>query len=131
MLSLNYNYLTYAGVSRFADLISGISPKEEGVKVNSLYTTVKSMFGVSNIILNVAQERNVYKFNIMDQATKKYLIGYIVYIPDERRIDIWDSSNPGMPLIQFQGKKIVHQGYSELMQCIKLDTLFVRLLNIL
>ena len=102
--------------------------KEMG-KVKSLYQTIRLIFGISSdrVKIYVAEGKRYYQFDIHDQNIEKHLLGRIYYLPEERRLDIYDSGNLAIPLIQAVGKNIVFKNYSVFLDHLGFDKLFARL----
>ena len=129
MLSINYNNLEFADVSKATDLFNEPSLKDSA-KIRSMYGAVRSIFGLSqNVHIQVAKEAAVYKYVVI--SNKKVVLGWIIYIPGVRQLDIYDALNPGLPYVQYKGKSIVHQGFSNFLGGLGIEKLFSRLVDVI
>lgn len=128
MLRLSYQGLPFAEVKNVTGFFKDETHKN-ALKVKSIYDNIKILFGLNTLTMLIAEGVDVYKYVIRSQDHRKTPLGEIIYIPDERRLDIWDG---GMyPLVQFKGKVIAHKGYTALLDMAKLDRLFEKLTNLL
>ena len=131
MLSTYYNRLNFALVQDQVDLYKQRLP--EMPKVKSLVDNSKLLFSLPSdrVELFVAEGERVYKINLLMPDINKYLFGWIIYIPDNRQLDIYTSDNPTIPLIQYKGKKVAFKNYSTILDKAGLDKLFEKLYNVL
>ena len=131
MLSTRYNYLNFATVQDLADLYKQGLP--EMPKVKSLVDNAKSLFTLpsSRVVLLVAEGERVYKINLLMPDVNKALFGWLVYVPENRQLDIYTIDNSTVPLIQFKGKKVAFKNYETVLDRAGLDKLFEKLYNIL
>lgn len=131
MLSTGYQYYNFAEVTNFADFYKTNLP--EMPKVKSLIEGIKLLFSIPGncIRVYVAEGERVYKFTLLESNISKIPIGYFVYIPLGRRLDVYTMENPGMPLIQWQGKKVIHFMYSSFYDKLGFSGLFTKLVNII
>ena len=122
---------------QFAKVASKTSFFKENLKesrqVKELYQTSKLLLGLSadRVEINVGQDQRFYRFDFMNQDASKSIIGWMFYIPDQRRLDIYSSTDPNLPLIQAVGKKVVFKNYSIFLDRLGFDNLFKRLFSIL
>lgn len=131
MLSTRYNYLSFATVQDQADLYKQGLP--EMPKVKALVDNAKSLFTLpsNRVVLLVAEGERVYKINLLMPDVNRALFGWIVYVPENRQLDIYTVDNPDIPLIQFRGKKVAFKNYETVLDRSGLDKLFEKLYNIL
>lgn len=131
MLSTRYNYLSFATVQDQADLYKQGLP--EMPKVKALVDNAKSLFTLpsNRVVLLVAEGERVYKINLLMPDVNRALFGWIVYVPENRQLDIYSVDNSAVPLIQFRGKKVAFKNYSTVLDRSGLDKLFEKLYNIL
>jgi hypothetical protein len=73
------------------------------------------------IVLEVAQGERFYRINFQSNDVNKTVFGYLVYLPEMKRVDIYDQS--GL-LLQYQNKKIVFENCSYLLSRAKVSELF-------
>ena len=126
MLNVDYNKLVFAEVKN----VTGFFKEEAGanaMKVKSLYDSIKLTFGLNSLVMMVAQEADVYKYVILGQDVRKTVLGSIVYIPKDKRLDIW---LPGdiLPMLQFKGRSVVFKNYAALLDKLGLDRMFDKLI---
>lgn len=80
--------------------------------------------------MEIAEGENIYRYNILSSDYKKQIIGYLIYIPKQRRLDIWTYGEV-TPIIQYKGKTIAFKNYSTFLDKIGLDKLFDRFSGII
>jgi len=73
------------------------------------------------ILLEVAQGERIYKINFQSNDVNKSVFGYLIYIPEMKRIDIYDQT--GL-LLQYQNKKVIFENCSYLLSRAKVSDLF-------
>lgn len=124
---IGYINMRFAAVEKPAELFRDMANDKGITKVRSVLNTIRSIFGLNSVMMQVSQENGVYRFAIMSgQSGKKYQIGDIYYIPGENRLDIWNPGSP-TPAMQFVGKKLVYKNVPELFDKAGLCKLFERL----
>lgn len=129
MLSINYNNLEFADVNKATDLFNEPNLKDSA-KIRSMYGAVRGIFGLSqNVYIQVAKEAAVYKYVVI--SNKKVVLGWIIYIPGVRQLDIYDALNPGLPYVQYKGKNIAYQGFSNFLGGLGIEKLFSRLVDVI
>lgn len=128
-----YNHLPFAKVQNLASFYKDSSSLPEIPKLRALIENAKLLFSLpsSRIILECAEGERVYRITLLTTDVKKQIFGFIIYIPDNRQLDIYDVSDQSIPLLQFKSKKAVFRNYSHLLYKAGLDTLFLKLSNVL
>lgn len=123
MLSLNYNNLQYSVVVKNTDLFKEKLP--EIPKIKSIVDALRLLFNIpqDRIKIQVAEGERIYKIILQMSNVHKSIIGWFVYIPEQRRLDLYDASNPEIPYIQWSNRKTVFKNYSVLLDLLKLDKL--------
>lgn len=131
MLDINYNNLTYALVVDKADFYKKNLPEIR--KIKSIEDSIKLMLNIPGNRVNifVSQEQRVYKIAMLTPDIHKAVMGHFVYLPLQKRIDLYTSENLLIPLIQWKEKKVIFKNYSILMDRLGFDKLFSRVINIL
>jgi hypothetical protein len=131
MLPINYNGLNFALVKDKANFLKETS-KEVRV-VGNLYYASKISLGVpaDRVNLYAAEGSRIYKIEYLSPNPNKELIGYAIYIPSERRLDIYNAPDTRTPLLQVAGKKVMFKNYSQFLDRLGLDNLFKPLINLL
>lgn len=131
MLSVNYNQVQFSNVIDYNDFYKTKLP--EIIKIRSLVDNTKLLFNLpgDRVILQVGQGERIYKLLLLSPDIKKNIIGWIIYLPLESRLDIFLPDNPDIPLLQWKNKQAVHKNYATLLDRAGLDKLFSRLVNII
>lgn len=83
------------------------------------------MFKATQVQLSIAKTSSIYKIDALDKGS---LVTTIYYIPEQRRLDVWELGSQ-LPIIQFVGKKIVGTSYSSIFQRVGVESLFMRLVS--
>ena len=128
-----YNHISFAKVQNLAGFYKDSSNLPETTKLRSLIENAKLLFSLpsSRVILGCAEGERIYKITLLTADVSKQVFGFMIYIPDNRQLDIYDVSDQYTPLIQFKSKKAVFKNYSNLLDKAGLDTLFIKLSNVL
>lgn len=131
MLSTSYNYMNFAKVSDLGDLFKSNLP--EMTKVKGLLDNSKMLFDLptSRVDLMVSEGDRVYKIMLLTPDVNKYPFGWIIYLPLQKRLDIYSADSPSMPIIQWKGKKVAFKNYSTILDRAGLDKIFDKLVNII
>ena len=132
MLPTYYNALAFAGVTDLGDFYKTKLPEMD--KVKALMNNAKLLFNLpqNKILLQVSQEERIYKYILLSPDVHEFVLGFFVYIPQERRLDLYDGSDGGvLPIIQWKGKKAVWKNYSTLLDMVSFPQLFSRLVNVI
>lgn len=129
MLNINYNQLNFALVTNLNDFFKTKLP--EMTQVRSIYDNSKILFNVpgNNIRVMCAEGERIYKFIILSLGVQKIPIGWFVYIPAQKRIDLYTPDSPLIPMIQWKNKKPVFKNYSAFLDRVGFDRLFDKLIN--
>ena len=132
LLDITYNNLSFSNIVNTADFFKS-GPSSEMISVKTLYNNIKILFGLNSerVIISLSEANRVYKFTLSLPNDIKKIFGFIVYIPSQRRIDIYTSENVQVPLIQYKGKKIMYKSYPYLLDKAGLDKLFTKLITVL
>lgn len=131
-MELNYDYLTY-GFMEISDLQDFYKTNlPEIPKLRTLIGGCSRLFKVHsrNISVAISKTENsnkVYRLGIYSQD-KTTVLGLIYYIPEEGRIDVYDS-NPRIPLVCWKNKRCVWKNFSELLQRLGLEKIFQPLIT--
>lgn len=130
MLNLSYQTKAFSLVAKPVDLFKELGSSSESIKVKLIYDTAKSIFGTNSVLIEISEGDNIYRYNILSSDYKKQPLGYFVYIPKERRLDVWITGEM-LPLLQYKGKTIVFKNFSGFLDKIGLNKLFDRFSGIL
>lgn len=100
------------------------------MKIKSLHDNIKLLFGLNTIQFQVAEGEEVYKFTITTQDSRKIPLGWIVYYPTERILEIFDASSPEV-MFRFRGKQVLVENVSPMLSKANVKDLFKRLTNVI
>lgn len=131
MLDISYNNLVqFSRVTDYNDFYRTKLP--EMVKIRSLFDNLKLLFNIpgDRILIDVGEGERIYKFTILSKDIKKFVVGWVVYLPLQGRLDLYTSDNP-MPLIQWKNKQVIFKNYSMLLDMAGFDTLFRKIVNVI
>jgi hypothetical protein len=130
MISLRYLGLPTQPVKDKNDFFkSGVT----GVSaVRGLCSTARRLFVVpdSCIFLSVVGDGDGFMIEVVTADVNKRLLGKIYYLPGEKRLDVYDAADTGIPLVAWQNKKVAYRNFSELLQKVNMENLFLPLLNV-
>ncbi len=131
MLPIGYQSFSFAQVTNLANFYKGGQP--EIPKLKLIVENIKLLFKLSGtcVLVEVAEGERVYKVKMILPGVGKTSLGYFVYLPEERRLDVYSAENPGIPLLQWKQKRVVYSGCSSLLDRIGISSLFGNLVNIL
>ena len=132
MLPVDYNSLIFADVTDLADFYKTKLPEID--KIKSVMGACKLLFNLpqGNILLQVSQEARVYKYLFLSPDVHKTILGVLVYLPTERRLDFYDGSDGGvLPTLQWKGRKVVWKNYPAILDRAGFPKLFDRLINVI
>lgn len=95
-----------------------------------LYNNIKLIWGLenNNLDLSVSESQEVYRFSMMYKRT---IFGFVIYIPKQKRIDLYTSENVNLPLIQWKNKKVVFAALPLVITKAGLEKLLDRLVQVL
>lgn len=129
MLNLNYLTISFAEVPDMNSFYRERLP--EIPKIRSFINTLRLMFSLppSRIQLLVGQGSRVYKIIMKD--TKKNSFGWFILIPTENRVDLFDYSNPEIPIIQWKNKKAVTKNYDQVLINAGIEKVFDRIIGLI
>jgi len=129
MLSLYYQGLEFADVTDLNDFYRETLPEVQ--KVKSLISTARLVYSLppNRVLLQLGQGDRVYKILLLDN--KKRFFGWFVYMPLQKRLDLFSIDMPDVPLIQWQNRKTVTMNYNQLFVLSKIDKVFDRFTSIL
>lgn len=132
LLDITYNNLSFSNIVNTTDFFKS-GPSSEMISVKTLYNNIKILFGLNSerVIISLSEANRVYKFTLLMPNDIKNVFGFIIYIPSQRRLDIYSSENVQVPLIQYKGKKIMYKSYPYLIDKVGLDKLFSKLITVL
>lgn len=117
----------------FADIknVTGFFKEESGgkwvMKIKSLYENIKILFNLNTLNVQVAEGQEVYKFIITTQDTKRIPIGFIVYYPPQKILEVYDDQL----LFRFKGKQAIVKNLNPILLSAGAEGLFKRLTNLL
>lgn len=105
---------------------------KEATTLRNLCSVCRRMFVVpdTGIKLSVVGESGIYRIDIYDGNIRKSIIGRIYYIPNNRRLDVYDD-NGEIPLVAWKSKKCIWKNYSTLLQKVNLENLFLPLVSLI
>ena len=129
MLDLNYLKTSFADIT---DLNSFYRERLlEVPKIRSFINTLRLMYSLppSRIRLQVGQGSRVYKVIMMDN--KKSVFGWFILMPLENRVDLFDYSNPEIPVIQWKNKKAVTKNYDKVLINAGIEKVFDRIIGLI
>lgn len=131
LLETSYNSAMFSQVTDLSDFFSTNLPEMKILKAiyNAIKLTFKTVEG--RIIMQCAEGSRIYKLTILTNDVHRYPIGWLVYIPLQKRLDLYMQDSPHLPLIQWKNKKPVFKNYSELLDKAGLDKIFANIVNIL
>ena len=111
MLPLVYNGVNFAIVQDRADFLKETS-KEVRI-VGNLFYAAKISLGVpvDRINIYVAEGSRMYKLEFLSPNPTKELIGQAIFIPGDRRLDIFNAPDMQVPLMQVVAKKVLFKNY--------------------
>lgn len=126
----SYISLPFADVKDLADFYKTRLP--EVPQVRGIFNNLKLILSLpgDRIILSVSEGDRIYKYTILAPGVKKQVLGWLVYIPGAKRLDLFISETPESPILQWKNRKVVFKNYSLLFDRLGLDKLFDRVVNV-
>ena len=127
MLDVSYLSNTFALVENLNDFYMTSDKLPEVIKVHGILDAARILYKLPprRIKLYVAEGIRVYKIEMYSpQGVSKLPIGWFIYLPSEKRLDLYDGSNPDTPAIQWKNKKPVWMSCSPLYQYAQVEKLF-------
>lgn len=128
---ITYNMLEFADIKNPTDFFKTGDPKEM-IPLRTLYNNTRLLWGLGadQILLSVAQGQVVYKLTLF-MKNKRNIFGCLVYIPGQRRLDLYTSESPLIPLIQWKKQKVVNKTYPLILELAGIEKMFSRLVSVL
>lgn len=128
-----YNHLVFARVKDLANFYKDNASLPETPKLRGLIDNSKLLFSLpsNRVALEVVEGERIYRISLMSPDVNRLVFGWLVYIPQNRQLEIYTPDDPNIPLIQFKSKKAVFKNYSTLLDRAGLDTIFSKLYNVL
>ena len=131
MEPINYLGMKYAKVSDKVDFFKSQLPEMRQVK--NLYEAIKLLFNLASDKVEIEIVEGglrVYRYTLFNPiAAQKNVLGWVVYIPYQSRLDIYTVNDFNIPLIQFRNKKPIWKNYSIFLDRAGLDKIFNKLIN--
>ena len=128
---ITYNRLDFANIKDPTNFFK-TGDQKTMVPLRTLYNNTRLLWnlGSDQIILSIAQGQNIYKLTLLTK-NKRSMFGCLLYIPELKRLDLYTSESPEVPIIQWKGQKVVHKTFPLLLDLIGLDKMFSRLITVL
>lgn len=123
--------MEFAEIKNITGFFKDEYSKKWTMKIKSMYDNIKILFKLNTLPFQVATNAEIYKYTITTQDYKKLPLGWVVYYPEERILEVFDISNPDRVLIRFKGKQVLMSNLSPMLEKAGVDTLFKRLTNVL
>ena len=120
-----YNSLSYSIVTDLTGFYKEQTPEVN--KIRAIIEAVKMLLRIPGnaIKLQIAEGQRIYKIIFYKSNLDKFPLGWFVYIPEQNRIDLYDTIlSTELPYIQWKNKKPVFKNYAGLLDLIKVDRLF-------
>ena len=131
MESLFYNSLNFSLVTDLAEFYR--SKLAEISRIRSMVDSAKILLHLpsSTIKVYVAEGMRVYKIELYKTTLDKVPFCWIVYMPQQKRLDLYDLEKSSQaPLIQWKNKKPVFKNYTSLFDLLSIDKLFGRIITV-
>lgn len=132
MLSVNYLYTT--NFSIVADTNSFFREKlEEIQKIKLFINSVKVLASLptENVVLWVAEGERIYKVELIQPGLRKISMGWFIYLPLKKRVDLYLAESPSVPTLQWKNKKLEYSSLPLLVERLGVNNTFNKLINIL
>lgn len=128
-MDLSFDYLSYGYmvVSNKQDFFK--TNLVEISKLKVLLNSCSTLFKIPQKDISIAiskTDSKVYRLGIEDK--KLGIIGLLYYIPEERRLDVYDS-DPRVPLFSWKNKKCIWKNCSNLLGKLNIEKLFQSLIS--
>ena len=127
MLDTSYLQYPFALVENLNDFYMTSDKLPEVIKVHGILDATRILYKLPprRIKLYVAEGARIYKIEMYTpQGTSKIPIGWFIYLPTEKRIDLYDGMTPNVPAIQWKNKKPVWMSCSLIYQYAQIEKLF-------
>ncbi len=131
MENTSYNGMSFASVSNLADFCKTKLP--EMPRVRAIFDNLKVLFAVPSdrVILEVVEGERIYKYTVLTPDIQKSTIGWFVFIPENKQLDVYVPDDPYTPLAQWKSKKLVFSNYPIMYTKIGFDRLFAKVVNLI
>lgn len=129
LLDISYNSLPFSDIKDNTDFFNTKLP--EMITVKALYGNIKLSLKVpeGRLLIQCSEEGRIYKFIVLSNDIYKYPIGWFVYLPLQKRLDVYTQDNPYLPFIQWKNKKPVFKNYDSLLDRAGIDKVFINVVN--
>jgi len=129
MLPIYYLSMRFANVTDLADFYRTDLP--EMSKLKGIIENIKLLFSLpqDRVVVQVAEGYRVYKITMLTPDVNKLPFAFFVYLPEEKRLDLYNSDNFRLPFIQWKNKKPIFKNYSLLLDKAGIDKMFTKILN--
>lgn len=129
LLDISYNSMIFSDVKDKSDFFNTKLP--EMIIVKALYNNIKLTMKIpeGKLLIQCSEGDRIYKFIILSNNIHKYPIGWFVYLPLQKRLDLYIQDNPHIPFIQWKNKKPVFKNYDTLLDIANLDKIFINIIN--
>ena len=127
MLPLSYLDYPFALVENLNDFYMTSDKLPEVTKVHNILDSARVLLKLPprRIKLYVAEGSRAYKIEFYTpQGVSKVPICWLVYLPLEKRLDLFDATNPDVPIVQWKNKHVTWTSYSQLFQYAQVDKVF-------
>lgn len=131
MLGIGYLGFNFARVTNLFNFYKENLP--EMSKVKNLIENIKIQFSLPQTCIDVyvAEGERVYKIILLEPGVQKLPFCYFIYLPLEKRLDVYITENPNIPFIQWKNKRIVFKTYPYFLERAGIEDTFKKLINIL
>ena len=122
--------LEFAGVTDLNDFYR--SPLPETLKIKNLITNIRLLYQLppGQVLLQVAEGERVYKIVMKD--AKKKVIGWFLYYPLTKTLELYDNELGGeIPIISWKNKKVSAENYYKTLILAGCAKMFVRITSLL
>lgn len=82
------------------------------------------------IDIMVSEGDRVYKLIVHSASINREILGWFVYVPLKSQVDLYDSANGDIPLVQWKNKKVAFKSYSMLLDAVGVNKLFEKVINV-
>lgn len=127
MLSTEYNEMEFGLVKNLTEFYMTSSELPEVTKVRQVVDAARLLFKLPmpRVKLFVSQGGHVYKIELYPPSgPSKIPFAWVIYMPQERRLDVCSVENPGLPVLQWKNKKLVFTSCTDLFKFAQIEKLF-------
>lgn len=131
MLSTNYNLLQFSIVTDRSEFFKS-TKLAEVTKIRAMVDSLKILLHLpaNAIDIMVSEGDRVYKLIIHSASINREILGWFVYVPLKNQVDLYDSTNGDIPLVQWKNKKVAFKSYSMLLDAVGVNKLFEKVINV-